>query len=91
MTDIESRRRFRELLPWHGLGMLSEDERRWMESYLLGHADARTELRWQAKLQARMHRTSRQLSPEIGMARLRGAPAPAQGTIRIVPSMPPSR
>jgi len=69
MNESESRRRFRELLPWHVNGTLDEPERDWIEDYLREHPEARAELRWQERLQAHIRQESPSLSPDVGLER----------------------
>jgi hypothetical protein len=87
MNESESRRRFRELLPWHVNGTLDEPERDWIEDYLREHPEARAELRWQERLQAHIRQESPPPSPDVGLERFmarihaeagqRARPAPA--------------
>ncbi len=82
-NDSESRRRFRELLPWHVNGTLSDDERDWVEDYLREHPDARAELRWQEGLQTQLRQTvPSPPTPDVGlerfMARIHAETAGAQ-------------
>jgi hypothetical protein len=90
MNESESRRRFRELLPWHVNGTLDEPERDWIEDYLREHPDARAELRWQERLQAQIRQAIPPPTHDVGLERfmarihaeagMRAAPAPAPAT-----------
>lgn len=70
MNEINERRRFLDLLPWHVNGTLEPTERMWVEHYLTEHPDAQAELRWTERLQAHIQETAApEVAPDVGFAR----------------------
>ncbi len=70
MNEMDGRRRFSELLPWHINGTLEQSERAWVEDYLREHPDAQSELRWTEALQAKIRQAAGDVAPEAGLDRL---------------------
>jgi hypothetical protein len=70
-----ARARFDELLAWYVNGTLDDAGRRWMESYLVEHPQARAETAWYGQLQQRMRDAGPDVAPTLGldkvMARIR--------------------
>lgn len=84
MNEMNGRRRFQELLPWHINGTLEQSEREWVETYLREHPDAQGEVRWTKGLQAQIRQSVPEVSPEVGMDRfLALIHAEAQATPRV--------
>jgi anti-sigma factor RsiW len=62
--------RFDELLPWYVNGTLDDEERAWVDRYLVEHPDARAELAWYQSLQKRMRDNAPAVPATIGLAKV---------------------
>lgn len=94
-SEMDARRRFQELLPWHVNGTLESSERAWVEHYLREHPDAHSELRWTEGLQARVQEKASAIAsgvaPDIGFDRLMiRARAEAAAAPRKAATQPPA-
>ncbi len=95
MNEMDARRRFQELLPWHVNGTLESSERAWVEHYLREHPDAQSELRWTEGLQTKVQETASaaasEVAPDAGFDRLMiRVHAEAAATPRQAAVKPPS-